>query len=217
MPLSEIVPLVLVALLSSIPVALPSMFTLAAAVGARSLASRGVLPTSLSAVDEAAGTDILCSDKTGTLTRNELAVMSVCAMPPFDEAHVLAIAALASSDGGQDPVDAAIRGAAAAQADRRHARPHILRSIRPWAEALGSQLAPGGRCDPARAQGSVSTHRVTVSAVGQRSFDRGCAGSEGLQSPRGGCGAARQRWRWPDCRPQRSAARRIRRSGRGTT
>ena len=45
MPLSEIVPLVLVALLSSIPVALPSMFTLAAAVGARSLASRGVLPT----------------------------------------------------------------------------------------------------------------------------------------------------------------------------
>ena len=115
MPLGEIVPLILVALLSSIPVALPSMFTLAAAVGARSLASRGVLPTSLSAVDEAAGIDILCSDKTGTLTRNELAVMSVCAMPPFDEAHVLAMAALASSDGGQDPVDAAIRGAAAAR------------------------------------------------------------------------------------------------------
>jgi H+-transporting ATPase len=112
MPLSEIVPLLLVALLSSIPVALPSMFTLAAAVGARSLSRRGVLPTSLSAVDEAAGIDILCSDKTGTLTRNELAVMSVRPMPGFDESHVLALAALASSDGGQDPVDAAIRGAA---------------------------------------------------------------------------------------------------------
>jgi H+-transporting ATPase len=109
---TEIVPLVLVGLLSSIPVALPSMFTLAAAVGARSLAAQGVLPTSLSAVDEAAGVDILCSDKTGTLTRNELAVMSVRPMPDFDEAHVLAFAALASSDGGQDPVDAAIRGAA---------------------------------------------------------------------------------------------------------
>jgi H+-transporting ATPase len=109
MPLSEIVPLLLVAILSSIPVALPSMFTLAAAVGARSLASRGVLPTSLSAVDEAASIDILCSDKTGTLTRNELAVMSVRPMPGFDEGHVLAFAALASSDGGQDPVDAAIR------------------------------------------------------------------------------------------------------------
>jgi H+-transporting ATPase len=112
MPLSEIAPLVLVAVLSSIPVALPSMFTLAAAVGARALSRRGVLPTSLSAVDEAAGIDILCADKTGTLTRNELAVMSVCPMPAYDEAHVLALAALASSDGGQDPVDAAIRSAA---------------------------------------------------------------------------------------------------------
>jgi H+-transporting ATPase len=115
MPFSEIVPLLLVAILSSIPVALPSMFTLAAAVGARSLASRGVLPTSLSAVDEAAGIDILCSDKTGTLTRNELAVMSVRAMPPYGVAHVLALAALASSDGGQDPVDTAIRRASAIQ------------------------------------------------------------------------------------------------------
>jgi H+-transporting ATPase len=113
MPRGDIVPLILVAVLSSIPVALPSMFTLAAAVGARALARQGVLPTSLSAVDEAGGIDILCSDKTGTLTRNELAVMSVHAMPGFDEAHVLALAALASSDGGQDPVDAAIRAAAA--------------------------------------------------------------------------------------------------------
>jgi H+-transporting ATPase len=113
MPVAEIVPLVLVGILSSIPVALPSMFTLAAAVGARSLAAHGVLPTSLSAVDEAAGVDVLCSDKTGTLTRNALTVMAVRPMPGFDEAHVLALAALASSDGGQDPVDAAIRAAAA--------------------------------------------------------------------------------------------------------
>jgi H+-transporting ATPase len=115
MPRGDIIPLILVAVLSSIPVALPSMFTLAAAVGARALARRGVLPTSLSAVDEAGGIDILCSDKTGTLTRNELAVMSVHAMPGFDDSHVLALAALASSNGGQDPVDAAIRAAAARQ------------------------------------------------------------------------------------------------------
>ncbi len=112
MPRDDIAPLVLVAVLSSIPVALPAMFTLAAAVGARALARQGVLPTSLSAVDEAAGIDVLCADKTGTLTRNELAVMAVQAMVGFDEAHVLALASLASSDGGQDPVDAAIRAAA---------------------------------------------------------------------------------------------------------
>jgi len=115
MPLGDILPLILVAVLASIPVALPSMFTLAAAVGARALARRGILPTSLSAVDEAAGIDILCSDKTGTLTANTLAVMSVHALTGFDEAQVLALAALASSDGGQDPVDAAIRAATAAR------------------------------------------------------------------------------------------------------
>ncbi len=113
MPLAEIIPLVLTAVLASIPVALPATFTLAAAFGARALAQLGVLPTRLSAVDEAASIDVLCADKTGTLTQNELTVTTVHAMPGFDEPHVLGLAALASSDGGQDPVDAAIRAAAA--------------------------------------------------------------------------------------------------------
>jgi H+-transporting ATPase len=114
MPQDQIISLALVAVLASIPVALPAMFTLAAAVGARALAKQGVLPTSLSAVDEAAGIDVLCADKTGTLTRNELAVMAVHVTPGFGKAQLLALAALASSDGGQDPVDAAIRAAAKA-------------------------------------------------------------------------------------------------------
>jgi len=113
MPAGEIIPLVLTAVLASIPVALPATFTLAAALGARALARQGVLPTRLSAVDEAASIDVLCADKTGTLTRNKLSVTSVRPLPGFDEAGVLTMAALASSDGGQDPVDAAIRLAAA--------------------------------------------------------------------------------------------------------
>ncbi len=116
MPGSEIIPLVLTAVLASIPVALPATFTLAAALGAKALAKLGVLPTRLSAVDEAASIDVLCSDKTGTLTQNELTVTAVHAMPGFDESHVLGVAALASSDGGQDPVDGAIRAAAAKKA-----------------------------------------------------------------------------------------------------
>jgi H+-transporting ATPase len=111
LPLAEIIPLVLTAILASIPVALPATFTLASALGARALAKFGVLPTRLSAVDEAATMDVLCADKTGTLTRNELTVSKVRPMPGFDEANVLTLAALASSDGGQDPVDAAIRAA----------------------------------------------------------------------------------------------------------
>jgi H+-transporting ATPase len=113
MPGSEIIPLVLTGILASIPVALPATFTLAAALGAKALAKLGVLPTRLSAVDEAASIDVLCSDKTGTLTQNALTVTAVHAMPGFDESHLLCVAALASSDGGEDPVDGAIRAAAA--------------------------------------------------------------------------------------------------------
>src|SRR5579863_8311996 len=113
LPLDDIIPLVLTAILASIPVALPATFTLASALGARALAKRGVLPTRLSAVDEAGTTDVLCADKTGTLTQNALTVTTVHPMPGFGEATVLALAALASSEGGQDPVDGAIRTAAA--------------------------------------------------------------------------------------------------------
>jgi H+-transporting ATPase len=111
MPWSEVIPLLLTSVLAAIPVALPATFTLASALGARSLAKLGVLPTRLSAVDEAATIDVLCSDKTGTLTRNELSVTCIRPMPGVDEAHVLGMAALASSDGGQDSVDSAIRSA----------------------------------------------------------------------------------------------------------
>jgi H+-transporting ATPase len=121
---AEIGRVVLTAVLAAVPVALPATFTLASALAARSLAARGVLPTRLSAVEEAAGMDLLCADKTGTLTRNELAVAAVRPLAGFDEARVLALAALASSEAGQDPVDAAIRKAAAASATP--ARPSLL-------------------------------------------------------------------------------------------
>jgi H+-transporting ATPase len=113
MPFAEIVPLALIAILASVPVALPATFTLATAVGAQALGKRGVLPTRLSAVDEAASMNLLCVDKTGTLTKSELAVAAVVALGQASEADVLMWARLASSDGGLDPVDAAVRNAAA--------------------------------------------------------------------------------------------------------
>jgi H+-transporting ATPase len=115
MPLAEIIPMVLTAILASIPVALPATFTVAAALGARALARQGVLPTRLSAVDEAASIDVLCVDKTGTLTLNALTVTALHPAPSFDEVGLLGLAAVASADGGQDPVDAAIRSAASSK------------------------------------------------------------------------------------------------------
>jgi H+-transporting ATPase len=123
----EIIALILTAVLASIPVALPATFTLAAAIGARSLAAAGILPTRLSAVDEAASMDVLCSDKTGTLTLNQLRVTAIHPMSGFDDAHVLNLAALASSEGGEDPVDMAVRTAAAK--DRVDDLPELLNFV----------------------------------------------------------------------------------------
>ena len=113
LPFDEIIPLALIAILASVPVALPATFTLATAVGAQALGRRGVLPTRLSAVDEAASMNILCVDKTGTLTKSELAIAAVVPMRDRSESDVLMWSRLASSDGGLDPVDAAVRNAAA--------------------------------------------------------------------------------------------------------
>ncbi len=73
-PLIEMVSLLLVLLMSAVPVALPVMFTVSMAVGSAELAKRGVLVTRLSAAEDAATMDVLCVDKTGTITMNQLAV-----------------------------------------------------------------------------------------------------------------------------------------------
>ena len=117
---AQIIPLVLTALLSAVPVALPATFTLGAALGARTIALKGVLLTRLSALHEAAMIDVLCVDKTGTLTENELAVATVRPLAEgWTVGDVLAFAALTCSAHGQDPVDAAIRVAALATPPRR--------------------------------------------------------------------------------------------------
>ena len=122
----QILLLVLTALLSAVPVALPATFTLAAALGARTLALKGVLLTRLTSLNEAAMVDVICCDKTGTLTRNELVVCAIHPVKPgFDEADVLEFAALASSPEGQDPIDSAIRAMAARRPGR--ASPTVTR------------------------------------------------------------------------------------------
>lgn len=106
-PLLEMVPLMLVLLMSAVPVALPVMFTVSMAVGAKELAKRGVLVTRLSAAEDAATMDVLCVDKTGTITMNQLAVTGVIPLGDTTEADVLYAGALASQEANQDPIDLA--------------------------------------------------------------------------------------------------------------
>ncbi len=120
LPVAQIIPLVLTALLSAVPVALPATFTLGAALGAKTVAHKGVLLTRLAALHEAAMIDVLCVDKTGTLTKNELVVAAVRPLADgWSAGDVLAFAALTSSSVGQDPLDAAILAAALATPSRR--------------------------------------------------------------------------------------------------
>ncbi len=114
-PLLEVLPLLLVLLMSAVPVALPVMFTVSMAVGSKELAKRGVLVTRLSAAEDAATMDVLCVDKTGTITLNQLAVTGVVPLAGVTEADVLFAGALASQEANQDPIDLAFLAAAKAQ------------------------------------------------------------------------------------------------------
>ena len=111
-PLREMIPLMLVLLMSAVPVALPVMFTISMAVGSKELAKRGVLVTRLSAAEDAATMDVLCVDKTGTITTNRLAVTGVTPLEQATESDVLFAGALASQEANQDPIDLAFLAAA---------------------------------------------------------------------------------------------------------
>jgi magnesium-transporting ATPase (P-type) len=82
------------------------------AVGSKELANRGVLVTRLSAAEDAATMDVLCVDKTGTITMNQLAVTGVIPLEHATEADVLFAGALASQEANQDPIDLAFLAAA---------------------------------------------------------------------------------------------------------
>jgi plasma-membrane proton-efflux P-type ATPase len=114
-PLREMVPLMLVLLMSAVPVALPVMFTVSMAVGSKELAKRGVLVTRLNAAEDAATMDVLCVDKTGTITMNQLAITGVIPLERATEADVLFAGALASQEANQDPIDLAFLAAAKAR------------------------------------------------------------------------------------------------------
>jgi H+-transporting ATPase len=105
--LGELLQIVLVLLLSAIPVALPAMFTVSMALGSMELSKKGVLVTRLSASEDAATMNVLCADKTGTITMNKLSIEKVIPLNRFSEEQVILYGALASQEANQDPIDLA--------------------------------------------------------------------------------------------------------------
>jgi H+-transporting ATPase len=111
--LAVLLPLAGVLLIASVPVAMPTMFTINMALGSAVLAKQGVLVTRLSASEDAATMDVLCADKTGTITMNKLFVEEEIPLNGFSEKDVLLYGALASNEANLDPIDIAFLTATA--------------------------------------------------------------------------------------------------------
>ncbi|MBI1194870.1 MAG: HAD-IC family P-type ATPase [Gammaproteobacteria bacterium] len=104
-PFLEISRFALVLTVAAIPVALPAVLSVTMAVGAVNLARRKAIVSRLTAIEELAGVDIFCSDKTGTLTKNEMHVADPVTLDGFDVRDLFLTAVLASKLENNDPIE----------------------------------------------------------------------------------------------------------------
>jgi H+-transporting ATPase len=107
-PLLDVVRFVLVLTIAAVPVAMPAVLSVTMALGARVLALKQAIVTRLSAIEELAGVDVLCCDKTGTLTQNKLTMGDPFTMDNISPEEVILDAALASRAEDQDTIDLAV-------------------------------------------------------------------------------------------------------------
>jgi H+-transporting ATPase len=107
-PLVETLQFALILTVAAIPVALPAVLSITMAVGAQRLAAMRAIVSRLVAIEEMAGMDVLCSDKTGTLTRNELTLRDPVTLDGVDRGELLVAAALTCDANAPDPIEAAI-------------------------------------------------------------------------------------------------------------
>ena len=98
----------LVLIVAAIPAALPAVLSVTMAVGAMELAKKEAIVSRLAAIEEMAGVDVLCSDKTGTITQNAITVAEVVPFEGFSEKDVLLFGTLASREEDGDLIDIAI-------------------------------------------------------------------------------------------------------------
>jgi len=108
MEVMPLIPFFLVLVTAIMPITMPSAFTMANAIEAKALAKEGVLVTGLSAVQEAATMDVLCVDKTGTLTENSQAIETIVSISGESEEQILALAGTTCDETSQDPIDCAL-------------------------------------------------------------------------------------------------------------
>jgi H+-transporting ATPase len=104
----ELIQFALILIVASIPVAMPAVLSVTMAVGAMALSKMKAILSRLESIEEMAGMDILCSDKTGTLTQNKLTLGEPLLLGAKDSDDLLLAASLASKAEDQDAIDLAV-------------------------------------------------------------------------------------------------------------
>lgn len=107
-PFLKLVEFVLILVVASIPVAMPAVLSVTMALGAQTLSKLKAIVSRLDSIEEIAGIDILCSDKTGTLTQNKLTLGDSITFDAKDDIELLQLASLASREENNDPIDLAM-------------------------------------------------------------------------------------------------------------
>ncbi|RMG10786.1 MAG: HAD family hydrolase [Deltaproteobacteria bacterium] len=165
----------LVLTISAIPVAMPAVLTVTMAIGATALARRQAIVSRLDAIEELAGVDVLCSDKTGTLTQNRMSLADPYVDPAFSEEELYVFAALASREENHDPIETPIF----AEIDRRGLRDRLkgyaLDRFVPFNPVSKSSQAMLRDAEGRRVVVMKGAPQVVIDACGESEFDREAA------------------------------------------
>ena len=144
-PLLETLQFALILTVASIPVALPAVLSVTMAVGAEKLAQMKAIVSRLVSIEEMAGMDILCSDKTGTLTKNQLTLGEAQPARGATLDELMLAAALSSRRDAPDAIDAAILAAEPRTLKLNSYAVRAFRSFDPVAKRAEAEVEANGR------------------------------------------------------------------------